>query len=155
MPSPCFLVAIVLESVLGTVFFSDLLTSLTRFSTSAACHSVFLVSCTTWITFILSPLASFLVPKTLQQRRPILTKSSEENLFCHQIWTFSDEIYISSPNMEKGIKLLMKWNFCHHMSQKILAPILFLSAKRGRGVWRRNISSQKGSSRVTNIFITK
>ena len=37
--------------------------------------------------------------------------------------------------MEKGIKLVMKRNFRHHMSQKILAPILFLSAKCGKGVW--------------------
>ena len=70
--------------------------------------------------------------KTLQQTWPMVTKSSEENVFCNQIVTFNEEIKNLSPNIKKYIKMVTKPYFRHKKLLQLVTKLPFVTVGHGK-----------------------
>ena len=62
----------------------------------------------------------------------MVTKSSEENVFCHQIVTFSEEIKNLSPNIKRYIKIVTKPYFRHKKLLQLVTKLPFVIVGRGK-----------------------
>ena len=92
-------------------------------------------------------------PLPLQQKWAMVTKSSEDKQFCHQMITFSEEKKYSSPNIIKILKLVTKSIFRHQRCTDWWQNIYFVTIgheKKANLGWR-NIRVTKDLTEVTKF----